>query len=90
MVIPSLIERAIDCDGKLVVWGDGSAVRDFIYASDVAAGMLTMIENNIQEPVNLGSGSGISIKELAETIVSSIPGKAIDLVWDNLNRAVMQ
>ena len=82
MVIPSLIRRAIDCDGKLVVWGDGSAVRDFIYASDVAAGMLTMIENNIQEPVNLGSGSGISIKELAETIVSSIPGKAIDLVWD--------
>ena len=51
---PSLIRRAIDCDGKLVVWGDGSAVRDFIYASDVVAGTLTMIENNIQEPVNLG------------------------------------
>ena len=63
----------------LSVWGDGSAVRDFIYAEDVARGMLHMVENQITEPVNLGSGTGITIKELAETVGDTL-GK--EIVWD--------
>ena len=62
MVVPSLIRKAYEND-VLSVWGDGSAVRDFIYAEDVARGMLHMVENQITEPVNLGSGTGITIKE---------------------------
>ena len=63
MVIPSLIKRALSESGPLIVWGDGSAVRDFIYSSDVARGMLMAVEN-INTPINLGSGGGVKIKML--------------------------
>jgi len=68
MVIPSLIYRALEEDGPLVVWGDGSPIRDFIHAKDVARGILKCVEKGIHEPVNLGSGNGFTIKEIAETI----------------------
>lgn len=79
MVIPSLIYRALNEKGPLTVWGDGSAIRDFIHARDVASGMMSCVEKGINEPINLGSGSGISIKEVAET-VANITGKKI--IWD--------
>ena len=80
MVIPSLIYRAINEDGPLTVWGDGSPIRDFIFSSDVARGMLLAVEEGINEPINLGSGGGVSIKEIAETI-SSITCK--EVIWDS-------
>jgi GDP-L-fucose synthase len=64
MVIPSLIKKAHEND-VLKVWGDGTPIRDFIYSEDVARGMLHMVENKITEPVNLASGTGVTIKELA-------------------------
>ena len=64
MVVPSLIKKAMEND-VLEVWGDGSPIRDFIYSEDVARGMLHMVKNKVTEPVNLGSGTGITIKELA-------------------------
>lgn len=67
MVIPSLIRKAYENE-VLEVWGDGSPVRDFIYADDVARGMLFAVENEITEPINLGSGTGVKIKEIAEII----------------------
>ena len=79
MVIPSLIHRALHEDGPLTVWGDGSAVRDFIHSADVAKAMLICMEKGIREPVNLGSGGGVSIKEVANTI-AELTGKTI--VWD--------
>ena len=78
MVIPSLIKKAMDND-KIEVWGDGSPIRDLIYAEDVAQGMIHMVENKVTEPVNLGSGTGITIKEIAE-IISEYFGK--EIVWD--------
>jgi GDP-L-fucose synthase len=72
MVVASLIKRAIDGQNPLVVWGDGSAVRDFIHCRDVAQGMIDVIEKNIYEPLNLGSGEGKSIKELVELIVKNL------------------
>lgn len=54
MVIPSLIRRALDGEDPFVVWGDGSPVRDFIHASDVAAGMQFVVEKCFLQPVNLG------------------------------------
>jgi len=82
MVIPSLIRRAVEAEESLTVWGDGSPIRDFIHAKDVARGMMIMVENGVNEPVNLGSGTGITIKELAETIVKNIPNKKLTLIWD--------
>ncbi|PIR69952.1 MAG: hypothetical protein COU47_00780 [Candidatus Niyogibacteria bacterium CG10_big_fil_rev_8_21_14_0_10_46_36] len=81
MVIPSLIARAMSGEGPFVVWGDGSAVRDFIYADDVARGMLFVAEHGITKPVNIGSGVGVSIRELVEVIISCLPEKPT-IVWD--------
>lgn len=71
MVVSSIIKRVVDGEKPLVVWGDGSAIRDFIYSEDVAVGMLNVLRKNINEPVNLGSGKGYSIKKLVTTICSS-------------------
>jgi len=81
MVIPSLIHRALSGETPLTVWGDGSAVRDFIHARDVARGMMLMVEKGVNEPVNLGSGNGFSIKEIAETVVANLP-ELTPIVWD--------
>jgi GDP-L-fucose synthase len=80
MVIPSLVRKALEND-VLSVWGDGSPIRDFIHAKDVALGMLHMVENKITEPVNLGSGDGVAIKTIVDLIVKHC-GKDIDLHWD--------
>jgi GDP-L-fucose synthase len=78
MVIPSLIKKAKEND-VLEVWGDGSPIRDFIYSEDVARGMMHMVENKVTEPVNLGSGSGITIKEIANIIAEYFDR---EIVWD--------
>lgn len=81
MVIPSLIKRALDGENPLTVWGDGSAIRDFIHAKDVASGMLLVVEKGYTAPVNLGSGIGVSIKEIVEIIASNMKKKP-EVVWD--------
>ena len=53
------------------VWGDGSEIRDFIHAKDVAKGMMFAVKNRITTPINLGSGTGHSIKKIAEIISGS-------------------
>ena len=82
MVIPSLIKRAVDGENPLTVWGDGSPIRDFIHAEDVAKGMMLVVEKGINEPINLGSGTGISIKYIAKTISENVPNGPIPIVWD--------
>ena len=81
MVIPSLIKRAISGENPLVVWGDGSPIRDFIHAKDVARGMYFILEQGITEPINLGSGKGYSIKEITDIIVNNIHPKP-EVTWD--------
>ena len=82
MVVPSLIRRALDGEDPLGVWGDGSPVRDFIHADDVAQGMLLVMEKGFTQPVNLGSGIGVSIKRVVEIIVGNLERKP-RLVWDS-------
>ncbi len=67
MVIPSLIKKASHYD-IINVWGDGSPIRDFIYCEDVARGMLHMVKNKVNDTVNLGSGEGVKISDIANTI----------------------
>jgi GDP-L-fucose synthase len=81
MVIPSLIRRALDGESPLTVWGDGSPIRDFIHAKDVARGMMMAVEKGINVPINLGSGDGVSIKDIVNRIVENLPD-AREVVWD--------
>ncbi len=83
MVIPSLIKRAVDGENPFVAWGDGSPIRDFIHARDVARGMLLALEKcpGPENPINLGSGTGYTIKELVEIIISNLDNKP-QIVWD--------
>jgi len=81
MVIPSLIRRVVAGENPLVVWGDGSAIRDFVFAQDVARGMILAMSAGITDPINLGSGTGITIKNLVETIVKQSDNKP-EIVWD--------
>jgi len=81
MVIPSLIKRALDGENPFVVWGDGSPIRDFIYAEDVAKGMIVALEKCPGYPLNLGSGIGHSIKEIVKIIIDNLEKKP-KVVWD--------
>lgn len=76
MVIPSLMHRIYLKEDPLVVWGDGSAIRDFAYSKDVAEGVILALYYGTRGRfVNLGSGKGCSIKELVETLNSFMPFK---------------
>ena len=71
MVVASLIKRVLDKENPLKVWGDGSNIRDFIYCDDVASAMINVVKKNIKKPINIGSGKGVSIKQLIKTIINS-------------------
>lgn len=66
MVIPALMHRIRHGEDPLVVWGDGLSVRDFVYAEDVARGMMLAIAAG--GCYNLGSGIGYTIRDLVETL----------------------
>ncbi len=85
-VIPALIKKCIEAtqkgDEEIVVWGDGSATREFLYVEDAAAGILLAAERyDGSEPVNLGSAFEISIKDLAG-MIARLSGFQGRLVWD--------
>ena len=68
-------------DNVVILWGDGSPIRDFIYAKDVAEILLNFIDNDVEGPINISSGEGISIKQLSSIIANSI-GYTGEIVWD--------
>lgn len=69
MVIPTLMTRILKKEDPVVIWGDGSAIRDFAYSDDVAEGViLALYHGTGGRYVNLGSGLGYSIKDLVETL----------------------
>ncbi len=85
-VIPALIKKCVEARDAgaehVVVWGDGTPTREFLYVEDAAEGILLATERyNASDPVNLGSAFEISIKALAETIVR-LTGFEGRLVWD--------
>ena len=85
-VIPALIRKCLEAQeqGKdeIIVWGDGTPTREFLYAADAAEGILLGAERlNKSIPVNLGSGEEISIKNLVERI-AELTGFEGKLVWD--------
>ncbi|HYA88208.1 MAG TPA: NAD-dependent epimerase/dehydratase family protein [Nitrospirota bacterium] len=73
MVIPSLMCRIHRGENPVKIWGDGSAIRDFAYSRDVAEGVILALYHGTKGSfVNLGSGTGHSIKELVEALHSFI------------------
>lgn len=71
MVIPSLMYRIYHKENPVMIWGDGTAIRDFAFSRDVAEGIiLALYYGTDSKFVNLGSGQGYSIKELVETLRS--------------------
>ncbi len=83
MVIQSLINRIfLQNENPLKVWGNGRAIRDFIFSKDVAISILQVINSGYdKKPINIGSGNGYSIKELVKTILK-ISNKKIPVIWD--------
>ena len=76
MVIPTLMQRILNKEDPVTVWGDGSAIRDFAYSSDIAKGtILALYYGTNGGYVNLGSGEGYSIKELIETLAQFLDFK---------------
>ncbi|MBG0785932.1 MAG: GDP-L-fucose synthase [Anaerolineaceae bacterium] len=85
-VIPALIRKCVEAkennDDHIVVWGDGSPTREFIFVKDAAEGIALAAERyNESDPVNIGSGFEISIKDLVEKI-ARMTGFTGELVWD--------
>lgn len=85
-VIPALIRKCVEAierkEERIVCWGSGAVTREFLHAADCAEGILRASESyNSSEPVNLGSGFEISIRDLAEKI-AQLTGFTGELVWD--------
>lgn len=83
-VIPALIRKASEAatsGTKMKVWGDGSAVREFLHADDAASAIKLVLENyESSDLISIGSGVGTSIKELAETIAKAFSVNGIEWV----------
>jgi len=82
-VIPALIRKMLDADGEVVLWGDGSPTREFLYVEDCAEALLLAADRyDAPDPVNIGTGVETPIRELAETI-ADVTGFNGEIVWDN-------
>ncbi len=81
-VIPDLIRKMLEAEGDVVLWGDGSPTREFLYVEDCADGLLRGAElYDAPEPVNLGTGEEISIRDLA-SLVAELTGFTGQIRWD--------
>lgn len=85
-VIPALIRKCVEAvkqgDHEIVCWGDGTATREFLYVEDCAEAIVLATERyDGADPVNIGAGTEISIKELVE-LIAEITGFRGRIVWD--------
>jgi GDP-L-fucose synthase len=85
-VIPALIRKMLEAEARgqneVVLWGDGSPTREFLYVEDCASALQLAAERyDGPEPVNLGTGEEVSIRELA-TLIADETGFDGEIVWD--------
>ena len=85
-IIPALIRKMIEAqergESEVVLWGDGSPTREFLYVDDCAEGIvLASLRYDGDAPVNLGTGEEISIRDLAE-VIGEATGYSGEIVWD--------
>jgi GDP-L-fucose synthase len=81
-VIPDLIRKMHETPERIVLWGDGSPTREFLYVEDAAEGLVLAAERyDGDEPVNLGTGHEITIRDLAD-LIAELSGFEGEIVWD--------
>jgi GDP-L-fucose synthase len=85
-VIPALIRKCVEArqrgEGEIVLWGDGSPTREFLYVADAAEAIVAAAESyDGADPVNIGSGAEISIRDLADRI-ALLTGFTGRIAWD--------
>jgi GDP-L-fucose synthase len=81
-VIPALVRKMLAGEDEVVLWGDGSPTREFLYVEDCAEGLQLAAERyDGPDPVNLGTGTEISIRELAE-LIADVTGFEGEIRWD--------
>jgi GDP-L-fucose synthase len=81
-VIPALIRKMVESRDEVVLWGDGSPTREFLFVDDCADGLLLAATRyDGGDPVNLGTGVETSIRELAE-LIAELTGFEGELTWD--------
>ena len=81
-VIPALIRKMVESNDEVLLWGDGSPTREFLYVEDCAEGLMLAADRyDGGEPVNLGTSEEISIRDLA-ALVAELTGFEGEIVWD--------
>ena len=81
-VIPALIRKMVGSRDEVVLWGDGSPTREFLYVDDCAEGLLLAADRyDGSDPVNLGTSEEITIRDLAE-LIAELTGFEGEIVWD--------
>ena len=81
-VLPAMIRKFHEAKDKVTLWGDGSAMREFLYVDDLAeAAFKCMVDYDSEDIINVGTGKDITIKDLAETIADVVGFKG-EIVWD--------
>jgi GDP-L-fucose synthase len=81
-VIPALIRKMVESDDEVVLWGDGSPTREFLYVDDCVDGLVLAAERyDGSEPVNLGAAREISIRDLAE-LIADLTAFRGSITWD--------
>ena len=81
-VLPAMIRKFHEAKDKVTLWGDGSAMREFLYVDDLAeAAFKCMVNYDSEDIINVGTGKDITIKELATTIADVVGFKG-EIEWD--------
>jgi len=80
-VIATQCKKISESTNEIEAWGDGSPIRDFVYAGDVANAILDLYERNLHTTINFGAGEEITIKSMIEELIR-ISGKDLSIKWD--------
>ena len=80
-VLPAMIRKFHEATDEVTLWGDGSVMREFLHVDDLAEASYTcMVKYDEPEPINIGTGEDVTIKELAETVADVVGNRKIK--WD--------
>lgn len=82
-VIPALIRRAVEGENPYTVWGTGDEERDFLHVTDLVRGCMLLLEKHaVCDPVNIGYGKSVKIREVVEIILKAAGNKKVEVVFD--------
>jgi GDP-L-fucose synthase len=81
-VISTMVKKIYDSNDKIIAWGDGTPIRDFVYGDDVANAIIDLYSKKLNVIINFGSGEEITIDSMIHNLID-ISGKNIKIEWDN-------